>query len=409
MAAAGHLRPALHIEERLGPLPRGKRTSGVDFGMSPLALKRTWPNRLAGLPATHNPIYQWLLTVPYRPYDTVTLDTIAKMGERMRRRHFHCLFGALLGAAPLPAFGQSKVTPIIGVLLPVGEDGARPILAALHKGLANYGFVDGDTIRVLVRYADNKLERLTDLARDLKAQGSRMIVAAGTTTVEAAHLGAPDLPIVMAGSADPVLLRLAESLARPGGRITGISIRGEAIIAKNLQLLNELLNGGRTFAAFLQASNPGNPTFRKAFGDISQALGVRINIVEIADPVAEFPGAFERTVQQSAVGALILADPLFFTHRETIFRLALDHRLPTVGPTVEYAKAGCLLAYALDYVDMWRQSARYISEILRGADPATLPIEEPTAFHFAVNVHTARALGIEIPPSFLVRADEVIN
>jgi putative ABC transport system substrate-binding protein len=327
----------------------------------------------------------------------------------MRRRHFYHIFGALLGSAPLRSFGQSKGKPIIGVLVPVGEDGARHELTALRQGLTNYGLVDGDTIQVLVRYADNKVERLTDLARDLKAQGSQMIVASGTTTVEAAQHGAPDLPIVMAGSADPVVLGLAKSLARPGGRITGISIMGEGILGKNLQLLKELLHTAGTFAAFLQASNPGNPAFRKAFDNIGHALGVRINIVEIADPVAEFPGAFERAVQQSAVGALILADPLFFTHRKTIFRLALDHRLPTVGPNSEYAKAGSLLAYSWDVVDIWRQSARYISEILRGADPATLPIEEPTAFHFAINVRTARTLGIEIPPTILARADEVIE
>ncbi len=149
--------------------------------------------------------------------------------------------------------------------------------------------------------------------------------------------------------------------------------------------------------------------FHKAFANISQALGVRIDVMEIGAPVEEFPGALDRAVQQSASGALMLADPLFDTHRATIFRLALERRLPTVVGLVPWARAGALLAYAPDLVDMWLQSARYIGEILRGAEPATLPIEQPTAVRVAINLRTARTLGIQIPSPIFGRADEVIE
>jgi putative ABC transport system substrate-binding protein len=327
----------------------------------------------------------------------------------MKRRQFHHLLGALVGSTSLPALGQSKDKPTVGVLVSVSEELFRPHLAALRKGLADNGLVDGDSIRLAVLYADARLERLTDLARELTAQGSRVIVAGGTTATSAAHRAAPDLPIVMAGGADPVMMGFARTLAQPGGRITGISIVGEEILGKRVQLLKDLLPVARTLVAFLQASNPGNRVFRKAFASISRALDVRIDVMEIAAPVEEFPGALDRAVKEAADAALVAADPLFDTHRATIFRLALEHRLPTVVGLLPWARAGALLAYAPDLVDMWWQSARYVSEILRGADPATMPIARPTAIHVAVNMRTARTLGIQIPSPILALADEVIG
>jgi putative ABC transport system substrate-binding protein len=215
------------------------------------------------------------------------------------------------------------------------------------------------------------------------------------------------VPIVMAGSADPVAMGFAQSLARPGGRITGISILGEELIGKQVQLLKEILPAARSFTAFLQPANPGNPAFRKAYDKVSKALDVQIYTVDIR-AAEEFPAAFDRAVQQSS-GAHVLSDPLFDMHRDDIFRFALERRLPTVCGLVSWARAGALLAYGLDSRDIWRQSAPYVAEILRGADPATLPIEQPTALPVAVNMRTARTLGLAIPPSILARADEVIE
>ncbi|MGD9885504.1 ABC transporter substrate-binding protein, partial [Reyranella sp.] len=297
----------------------------------------------------------------------------------MRRRRFSRLVGALVGSNPLLAFGQSNDKPTVGVLGYASEAASRPYMQGLRDGLGKYALIEGSTMRLVARYAAAKPERLADLARELATEGSRVIVTAGTTAVKAAHLSVPDLPIVMAGSADPELMGFARSLARPGGRITGISIRGVELLGKQLQLLKEAVPAARTFAAFLHAANPGNPEFRKAFGDISQALGVRIDVRDI-HAVEEFPAAFDWAVRQSADGALVLQDPSFVTHREAIFRLALERRLPTVTGSAQLAQGGALLAYALDFEDVWRQSARYVSEILRGADPALLPIEQATAY-----------------------------
>jgi putative ABC transport system substrate-binding protein len=327
----------------------------------------------------------------------------------MKRRRFHRLLGAVLGSTPLPSLGQTTNRPTVGVLVSVAEDLFRPHLAALRKGLADNGLVDGDSIRLVVLYADARLDRLADLARELKAQGSWLIIAGGTTATSAAKRAAPGLPIVMAGSADPVMMGFARSMERPGGRITGIAIMGEEVLGERFRLLKEVAPAARTFAAFLQAANPGNPVFRKAFANISQALGVRIDVIEIAAPLEEFPDALDRAVKRSAGGALVAADPLFDTHRAHIFRLVLERRLPSVVGLVTWARAGALLAYAPDLVAIWSQSAYYVSEILRGSDPATLPIEQATATQLAINRETARTLDIAIPPPILARADEVIE
>jgi putative ABC transport system substrate-binding protein len=296
----------------------------------------------------------------------------------------------------------------VGALSLASEAVARPYVESLRDSLGTYGLVDGSTMRLVARYADARPERLADLVRDLASQGSRVIVTTGTTAVDAARLSVPELPIVMAGSADPVLMGFARSLARPGGRITGISILAEEIMGKQLQLLKEAVPTARTFAIFVHAANPGNPAFHKVFDDSGHALGVRMDVTDIR-AVEEFPAAFDVAVQRSADAAYVLQDPSFDAHRETIFRLALERRLPAASGNAAWARAGALLAYGLDFVGVWRQSARYVSEILRGADPAVLPIEQPTTFQLAVNMRTARTLRLSLPPSILARADEVIE
>lgn len=326
----------------------------------------------------------------------------------MRRRRFSHLLGALVGVSPFSAFGQSKDKPTVGVLNLASEASLGTRLQALREGLNKYGLVDGSTIRIVARHAEDRPERLADLVRELVTQGSRVIVTTGTTSVAAAQRSAPELPIVMAGSADPVLMGFARSLARPGGRITGLSILAEEILGKQLELLKEALPASRTFAVFLPVGNPGNPAFRQALDNISHALSMRIDVNDIR-AIEEFADAFDGAIQQSADGGLVLPDPTFDAHRKTIFRLALERRLPTVAANAEWVRAGALLGYALDFLDIWRRSARYVNDILRGADPAMLPIEQPTVFHVAVNMKTARALQLTLPPLILGRADEVIE
>ena len=307
------------------------------------------------------------------------------------------------------AFAQPATSPpIIGLLWLGNQTSEAPRLGGLRQGLKDHGLIEGGIVRLISRYADNQPERLVDLARELVREGSRVIVAIGTTSVSAARRAAPDTPIVMAGSADPVAMGFAQSLARPGGRITGISVYGAELIGKQVQILKETLPTMRAFAAFLQAANPGNPVFRRGLGNTADRLGLRIAIHDV-EGVDHFAAAFEWANQQSVDALYVIQDPIFLAHGRTIFGMAIDHRLPTMTGNVDLVRAGALMAYTIDSIAAVRRSAYYVKEILRGADPATLPIEQPTDVSLAINMATARALGLRLPNALLGRASIVVE
>jgi putative ABC transport system substrate-binding protein len=322
----------------------------------------------------------------------------------MNRRDVISLLGG--GAAwPLAARGQSTELPIVGVLRL--EDEGRWI-ESLRDGLRDNGFIDGVNVRVLTRFTGSDLTQAPGLVRELAAVGSRVIVTAGTTLVAAVHSAAPSMPIVMAGSADPVAMGFAQSLARPGGRITGISILGGELIGKHKELLKELMPAASAFAALLQSANPGNERFRQAFAVARRSLAVEIQVRDIRTE-GELVDAFAWAQTLPADGMYVIQDPLFLRNRATIGKLAEAARLPLVAGAADYVRAGALAAYSLDNRSIVRQSGRYVAQILRGADPAELPIEQPKKIELVVNLTTAKALNLTIPPSMLARADEVIE
>jgi putative tryptophan/tyrosine transport system substrate-binding protein len=205
-----------------------------------------------------------------------------------------------------------------------------------------------------------------------------------------------------------VAMGWAKSLSRPGGKITGVSIFGAEMIGKRLQLLKQLVPTGRTVAAFLQSANPGNPAFHEALRGAAAALGLEMKVREIGEP-AELRAAFAWAAANAAGGVFVIEDPMFFEHRQTLFGLAKEFRLPTISGNVELARAGALAVYAIDAETVARETARLVAEILRGADPGELPIVQPTHFHLVLNLKTAAALGIEMPAALLAVADEVIE
>jgi putative tryptophan/tyrosine transport system substrate-binding protein len=312
-----------------------------------------------------------------------------------------------LVSAGAPAVAQPAAAAI-GLLWLGSAASVGSRVEALRQGLKDNGLVEGSDVRLIIRYADNQPERLVDLARELVNEGCGVIVVSGTTSVSAAQKAAPDTPIVMAGSADPVAMGFARSLARPGGRITGISIYGAEFIGKQLQILKEALPSARGFAAFLQATNPGNPVFRRALDDAARDLGLRIANRDI-EGVDRFAAAFAWAKQQAVDGVFVIADPIFNAHDREIFRLALEHRLPAMAGNSRWVHAGALLSYTPDIDAIARRSAYYVKEILHGADPATLPIEQPAILSLAVNMATARALGIRLPNALLSRVTEVVE
>ncbi len=307
------------------------------------------------------------------------------------------------------AFAQpAGAPPIIGALRLANEKSDGSWIDGLRQGLRDQGLIEGGNVRLISRYADNQPERLVDLARDLVREGSRVIVTTGTTSVGAARQGAPDTPIVMAGSADPVAMGFAQSLARPGGRLTGISIYGAEIIGKQIEILREAVPGMRAFAAFLQAANPGNPVLRRGLEDAAARLGLRAAVLDI-ERVDQLAAAFEWVSRQSVDALHVMADPILAGHSRAIFKMALDYRLPTMAGNATWVNVGALMSYTIDLIAIVRRSAYYIREILRGADPATLPIEQPTEVSLAINMATARALGLRLPNSLLSRASMVVE
>jgi putative tryptophan/tyrosine transport system substrate-binding protein len=298
--------------------------------------------------------------------------------------------------------------PVVGYLVP-GERSAATSdwVEWFRDGLRRRGFFDGENIRIVLRFSDGDPDRLSELARELAAAGSQLIVTRGTTAVRAAELAVPTLPIVTAGSADPVAMGFAKSLARPGGRITGVSILGAEMIGKRMELLKEAVPAARRIVAFLQAANPGNAAFRDALKASADALDVQLQIREIREP-GELEEAFEWAAREGD-GVFLIEDPMFFRHRQVLLQIAARRRLPVITGNAEYARAGALAVYAIDDQTAAHEAARLVAEILRGANPAELPIAQPTRFRLVINLRTARALGIEIPLALLVRTDEVIE
>jgi ABC-type uncharacterized transport system substrate-binding protein len=325
----------------------------------------------------------------------------------MNRREI--IAGLALSLVARDAWAQRAAdVPVVGLLrLGVGAE-ETAYVEAVREGLRDNGLVEGVNVRLVVRFAEGEPERLPQLARELAAVGSRLIVTGGTTSVRAVKTALPDMPIVMAGSADPVAMGFAQSLARPGGKITGISILGSDMIGKRIELLKELVPQAKAFAAVLQAANPGNEQFRHALALAGRALEVDIHVREVNGPDDIAP-SFDWVSRLPVDGVFLIEDPIFASHLLTISKLAEARRLPLVAGASAYVRAGALATYSVTNLALVRQSARYVALILRGADPAELPIEQPRKIELIINLKTAKALGLTIPPSLLARADEVIE
>jgi putative ABC transport system substrate-binding protein len=265
--------------------------------------------------------------------------------------------------------------------------------------------VEGQNILVEGRYYGDRLEQLPVFAAELVKLPVDVIVAAASPAPETARRATSTIPIVVANHIDPVGTGLAASLARPGGNVTGLSLLSPALRAKNLQLLKELLPR-LTRVALLR-----NPDVRVDVTELeatARSLGIQTRVVEARAPT-ELAGAFSAATREHAGALIVLSGSMFFSHRALIAELAVKNRLPTVYMFREHVEAGGLLAYGVDLRDNFRRAAGYVDKILRGAKPGDLPIEEPSKFELVINLRTAKALGLTIPPSLLARADHVIE
>jgi len=331
------------------------------------------------------------------------------MKVMMDRRRFTILTGALL-VGPLAAYAQqlpAKI-PRIGFLHPASPEDVPRRLPAFLDGLLELGYVEGQNVQVVVRWGEGKLERMPALAAELVDLKVNVIVAGTGAGEMAAHQATRTVPIVMAGSSDPVGDGLVASLGHPGGNITGLSMMAPELGAKRLQLLREMFPAASRVVAVLW--NPNYAGMRARYEQVKVAaptFGLNVTSAEVRD-TTELDTAFETIVHEHPE-ALVLADPFTVSQRARIVEFVAEHRLPAIYESREFVEAGGLMSYGPNIADLYRRAASYVDKILRGAKPGDLPIEQPTKFELVINLKTANALGITVPPALLARANEVIQ
>ena len=335
------------------------------------------------------------------------------MKRRITRRAFARDLAALVGSLglfclPMKAYAQQPAAPRrIGVLL-VGISRESKEAQAFQQGLRDAGYAEGRDVVIEWRSASGDYARVPELAADLVQRKVDVIVVASTVAAQAVKRAKSTIPIVMAIVADPVGSGLVTSLAHPGGNVTGLSLMTIELTAKRLQLLKEAIPRVARVAVLW---NPDTPFHTMALEELKVAapsLSMQLTFVSVQRP-EEIGPAFSTINRAHAQALYVLDDPFFLTHRMTLLKLASNARLPVISGFREFADAGVLMSYGANFGDLFRRSAGYVDKILKGAKPGDLPIEQPTQFEFVVNLKTAKALGITIPQSILLRADEVIQ
>ena len=328
----------------------------------------------------------------------------------MNRRRFLGALSAGLLAAPRVVEAQTAgKVPQVGLLAPRSRSDAAPFVDAFLQGLRELGWVQGKNIGIEYRFAQGRLDRLPALAAELVHLKVDVILAGSTPPVLAAKKATSTIPIVMATSADPVELGLVASLARPGGNVTGLSFSvGLETVNKGLELLKETAPKARRVAVLSNPDNPGNALGIKNIKLTAQSLALQPQFLEVRGP-NEFEAAFAAMARARAEALFVVPDSVFGFHRTRLQELAAKSRLPAMYGSREHTEAGGLMSYAVDLRDSFRRSATYVDKILKGAKPADLPVEQPTKFELVINLKTAKALGLMIPPSVLLRADHIIE
>jgi len=325
----------------------------------------------------------------------------------IRRREFITLLGGA-AAWPLAARAQQAM-PVVGYLATGRPETNARFVAAFRKGLSETGYVEGRNVAIEYRWAHEDYDRLPELASDLVRRGMSVIAATGgSLTVRAAKAASAKIPIVFGTGDDPVQAGFVSSLNRPGGNLTGVVTMNVELAAKRLGLLRELLPTATRFAVFLNPNNPAaSSATREALADTS-VTGGQIEFLTVST-TSDLNAAFASLVQKRTEALLITPDTLFVSRRVQLLTLAARHAVPTIYPSREFAEAGGLMSYGSSFTDMFRQAGAYTGRILQGAIPADLPVMRATTFEFIVNLQTAKALDIDVPPTLLARADEVIE
>src|SRR5262249_53209758 len=327
----------------------------------------------------------------------------------MRRRAFITLLGGAAVSWPLAARAQQPAMPVIGFLHPTSPEAFAENLRGFRQGLKETGYVEGENVAFEFRWADGQLDRLPQLAADLVRQRVAVIVTASPPAAFAAKEASATIPIVFAMAQDPVKLGLVASLARPGANLTGINFLLTELAAKRLELLREMVPAAKRLAVLVnpaQATNTESTLQEVQAG--AQAMGLQIRVINVGT-TSEIDAAFAGFEHERPDALFVGSGTLFTGRRVQLTQWAAHHRMPASYAGREYVEAGGLMSYGSNTTDALRQSGVYVGRILRGMKPAGLPVVQSSKFELIINAQTARILGLEVPPTLLARADEVIE
>jgi putative ABC transport system substrate-binding protein len=329
----------------------------------------------------------------------------------MRRREFITIVGAAAAGWPFAARAQRTGKMYrIGILLPNTPAivARSPRIRAFLQGLQDFGWIDGQNVTLEWRYGEGQSERLAALAADLANIKVDIIVTAAATAANAAKQATGTIPVVILDPGDPVGTGLVQSLARPGGNITGVTSIAPDLAAKRLALLKEIAPAVTSVAVFYNAAVPPAEIAMAELKIAAQTLNLRMQSAAVQGS-AGLAEALAAITTAQVEGLLVFPDPLTFSNQETITKFALASKIPALYGAKEFISIGGLISYGPSYPAMFRRGAYYVDRILKGANPADLPVEQPTKFELVINLKTAKALGLTVPPTLLARADEVIE
>ena len=327
----------------------------------------------------------------------------------MKRREFITLLSGAAARWSIPARAQQhRPMPVIGYLS-IGSPPDAFASAALRQGLRETNFIEGETVAFEYRFADGQYDRLPAMATDLVRRQVAVIVAVGgTPPALAAKAATATIPIVFFLGVDPVQFGLVASLNRPGGNITGVAALQSVLAAKRLELLREFLPKAANVALLVNPANPYTESETKAVEDGARPLGLQLHVLRANTP-SDLDTAFATLIERRADALVVSTDQFLTNHAEQIIALAARHAVPAIYGWRQIAAAGGLMSYASDQADGYRLAGLYAGRILKGTKPADLPVQQPTTYQLMINLKTAKALGLEVPPTLLARADEVIE
>lgn len=327
----------------------------------------------------------------------------------MRRREFITLLGGAAATWPVAAGAQQPAVPTIGFLDSRSLEAVAERLRAYRQGLKETGYVEGENVGIIHRFAENQADRLPGLAADLVRRQVAVIATAGDDVALVAKAATITIPIVFIVSQDPVKLGVVASIARPGGNVTGINFFAGELVAKRLEILRELVPGATRIAVLVNPTVPANvETTLRDVAEAARGMGLQIRVLN-ASTSREIDAAFATFGSERPDALFVPSDTFFTSRRIQLVSLAMRHAIPTAFPNREAAESGALMSYGTSIADAWRQSGAYTGRVLKGAKPADLPVLQASKFELVINNQTARIFGLEVPPSLLGRADEVIE